>query len=192
MSARRRTFGPTLLVGLGSAVLVAVAGDRAWAVAPEAQGVGGEVAAVAAAVGEAKAPLATALALVVLAAWGVLLVARGRFRRAVAWFGLVAAIGLMAAVIAAFLAAPEAVADAYAPYGLTDVEVDRTAWCWVALAGALGALGAAAVAVREVGGWPQMGTRYDAPGEPAADDATGERGNLDLWRAMDEGHDPTA
>lgn len=192
MGVGRGTFGPTVLVGLASGALAAVAGNRPWAEAGEAPGSGGEVAAVATAVGRANAPLATALALVVLAAWGVLLVSRGRFRRVMAWFGMVAAVALLAAVIAAFLAAPDAVADAYAPYGLTDVEVDRTAWSFVALLGALGALGAAGVAVREVGRWPQMGKRYDAPGDPPDAGGAEERGNLDLWKAIDEGRDPTA
>lgn len=184
-----------MLVGLASAALVAVAGNQAWAEAEEGQGIGEQVASVSVAVGEARAPLATALALVVLASWGVLLVTRGRFRRVVAWFGAVAAAGLLAAVLAAVFAAPDVVADAYEPFGVTDIDVHRTAWCWLALVGAVLALAAAIVAVRDVGNWPQMGKRYDAPGGAAgdADDASepGERSNLDLWKAMDEGRDPT-
>lgn len=186
-----RTFAPAVLLGLGSAALVAVAGNQAWAKAAEGQGIGQEVASVSVAVGEAKAPLATALALVVLATWGVLLVSRGRFRRAISWFAGLAAVGLLAAVVAALFAAPDAVASAYEPYGVTDVEVHRTAWAWVALVGALLALGAAALAVRDVGRWPQMGRRYDAPGTDAPAPEAGERSHLDLWKAMDEGRDPT-
>ena len=89
----------------------------------------------------AKAPLATALALVVLAAWGVLLVTRGRFRRVVAGLLAVVAVGLLVAVVGALFAAPDAVADAYAPYGITDIDVQRTAWFWLALVGAMLALG---------------------------------------------------
>ena len=185
------TFVPAVIVGLGSGALVAVAGNQAWAKAAEGQGIGGDVAAVSVAVGEAKAPLATALALVVLAAWGVLLVSRGRFRRLISWLTGLAALGLLAAVVAAFFAAPDAVSSAYEPYGVTDVEVSRTAWAWVALAGAMLALAVTALAVRDVGRWPQMGRRYDAPGAAAPQPAPGERSNLDLWKAMDEGHDPT-
>lgn len=189
--ASRRTFGPAVLVGLAAGTLVAVAGNQAWAKAAEGQGIGDEVAAVAVAVGEAKAPLATALALVVLASWGVLLVTRGRFRRVMSWFAAVAALGLMVAVVAGVLAAPDAVASAYEPYGLAEVEVQRTAWSWVALVGAMLALGAAALAVRDVASWPQMGKRYDAPGAGEPEPEPGERSNLDLWKAMDEGRDPT-
>jgi hypothetical protein len=41
--------------------------------------------------------------------------------------------------------------------------------------------------------WPEMGSRYDAPG--AAEQETAppeERSSLDLWRSLDEGQDPTA
>jgi hypothetical protein len=36
-----------------------------------------------------------------------------------------------------------------------------------------------------------MGRRYDAPGAAEPQPAPGERSNLDLWKAMDEGRDPT-
>ena len=191
MADQKRTFGPTVLVGLASGAMVAVAGNQAWAKAAEGQGIGEQVASVSVAVGEAKAPLATALALVLLASWGVLLVTRGRFRRVISWLVAVVAVGLLAAVVGAFLAAPDAVLDAYKPYGVTDIDVQRTAWTWVALAGAMLALGAAAIAARDVGSWPQMGRRYDAPGAADADPDPEERSNLDLWKAMDEGRDPT-
>jgi hypothetical protein len=44
------------------------------------------------------------------------------------------------------------------------------------------------VAVRRARTWPALGSRYDAPGARAAAPA----GEQDLWRALDEGHDPTA
>jgi uncharacterized membrane protein (TIGR02234 family) len=187
----RSTFARAVLIGLGSAALVAVAGNQAWAKAAEGQGIGQEVASVSVAVGEAKAPLVTALALVVLASWGVLLVTRGRFRRVIGWVAGVASVGLIAAVLAAFFAAPDVVADAYEPYGVTEIEVSRTAWSWLALAGAMLALGAAALAVRDAGRWPQMGRRYDAPGADGPDPKPGESSSLDLWKAIDEGRDPT-
>jgi uncharacterized membrane protein (TIGR02234 family) len=51
----------------------------------------------------------------------------------------------------------------------------------------------ALAALRYVRGWPEMGGRYDAPvgPEPPAK-APEEQENLDLWKAMDEGRDPTA
>ena len=45
-----------------------------------------------------------------------------------------------------------------------------------------------ALAVRLVPSWPEMGTRYDAPGSALQPlDET----DLDLWRALDQGRDPT-
>ena len=54
-----------------------------------------------------------------------------------------------------------------------------------------------AVAWRLAPGWPEMGSRYDAPSGGGA--ARGEaarareapRTDLDTWRALDEGRDPT-
>ena len=43
-------------------------------------------------------------------------------------------------------------------------------------------------------GWPEMGRRYDAPADATAERAAPlpeEQENLDLWKAMDEGRDPT-
>jgi hypothetical protein len=56
------------------------------------------------------------------------------------------------------------------------------------LVAAVIALAAFAVAVRRAPRWPAMGSRYDAPGARTAEPATEQ----DMWRALDEGHDPTA
>ena len=50
---------------------------------------------------------------------------------------------------------------------------------------------AAAAAVRYAPAWPEMGSRYEAPVGAPATTAEDADGNLDLWKAMDEGHDPT-
>jgi hypothetical protein len=59
----------------------------------------------------------------------------------------------------------------------------------------LGTVLTTAAAVRLVPGWPEMGRRYDAPADAApqlAEQPPEEQENLDLWKAMDEGRDPTA
>ena len=68
-------------------------------------------------------------------------------------------------------------------------------WFWAAAAGALLSLVATGLAVWWAPAWPEMGSRYDAPAgttapTPAADPA--EQSNLELWKAIDEGRDPTA
>jgi hypothetical protein len=55
----------------------------------------------------------------------------------------------------------------------------------------VGAL-AAIAAVRLVPTWPEMGSRYDAPGAaPTPPPDPAEMDEADLWRAIDQGRDPT-
>jgi hypothetical protein len=49
------------------------------------------------------------------------------------------------------------------------------------------------LAMRWAPQWPEMGSRYDAPGvqsEPASVPPE-DQSSLDLWKALDEGKDPT-
>jgi hypothetical protein len=124
---------------------------------------------------------------VVLASWGVLLVTRGRFRRAVAVLAGVASTGTVVAAVVALVTSADSLRDTFAEIGVP-VDVHRTAWPWVGVAAALVALAATALAVRLVPSWPEMGSRYDAPGTAAE---TREETSLDLWRALDDGRDPT-
>src|SRR4051794_40604755 len=94
MAERSRSYGPTVLVGLAGATLAAVAAARDWA---RASGSAAGVDVAAAVKGSATTPLAVALALVALAAWGVVLVLRGRPRRAVAVVGALASAGVLGA-----------------------------------------------------------------------------------------------
>ena len=197
---RRSTFGPVVLVGLASAGLAAIAGTKPW-VSGESGAVrsddGGAMSSILALDSVAESPLAAALSLVVLACWGVLLVTRGRFRRAVAVLALVAALGLVAATVEAFFNLPDALADALLEASGGDTaSTSLTAWYPVALLAALACVATSSAAVRLVGSWPEMGTKYDAPtGAPGADDTATEEPpteNIDIWKALDEGRDPTA
>jgi hypothetical protein len=69
------------------------------------------------------------------------------------------------------------------------IAANRTVWAWAALVGAIGSVLATLAAVRLTPGWPEMGTRYDSPAGEAA--PVEPEGNLELWKALDEGHDPT-
>lgn len=194
----RGRFGPVVLLGVAAAGLSAVAGSKPW--------VAGRSGAVDTAADSAMAsalsldsvqesPLAAALALVLLACWGVLLVTRGRVRRAVAVLCLVASVGLVATVVEAFWSLPDKLAAALLRASGTDtVTTDLTGWYAVAAVGALLSVAASGAAVALVPQWPEMGTRYDAPtGAGAADthDAAPKE-NIDIWKALDEGRDPTA
>ena len=103
---RRRTFGPVVLVGLASAGLAAVAGNRHW-VEWSAQSRGESSLLTLTGDGTATVPLAGALALVLLACWGVLLVTRGRLRRAVAVLALVVSAGMVATAVLGYRSAAQ-------------------------------------------------------------------------------------
>ena len=188
--AHRRSFGPVVLLGLASATLVAVAGNRTWAEADS--GAARDVSSLALSVDAGKMPAATALALVLLACWGVVLVTRGRVRRAVAALGVLAALGALASVVMGWNSVVEALRNDLASVGVTGVEIGHTGWFWAAAVGAVLALASSVAAMVLVPGWPEMGSRYDAPGAgPPPTPDPEDQSSLDLWKAMDEGRDPT-
>ncbi|WP_372729949.1 Trp biosynthesis-associated membrane protein [Nocardioides sp.] len=191
----RRTFGPVLALGLAAGALAAVAGNKSWA---GASGAGARSFSQLSATSEAEQmPAAGAFALVVLACWGVLLVTRGRVRRAVAALAALAAAATLASVVVGFSSVPSAVRASFADVGIDQVDVTRTGWFWAAAVGALLSLLTTLAAVRWAPYWPEMGTRYDAPGAAAAPTSAtasdpADQTSLDLWKALDEGRDPTA
>ncbi len=184
----RRTFGPVLLVGLAAAALTAVAAGRPWAelsgltVVPHSVEESG------------RSPLAGALALVLLASWGVVLVTRGRVRRGVAVLGLLTALGVLLCVLIGIVQVPDALraAASAAPHTGAPVGASRTGWLWLAGLGALVSVAATAAAVLWAPAWPAMSRKYDAPGGAPQERVEPESADsLDLWKSMDEGHDPT-
>jgi hypothetical protein len=190
----RRTFGPVVLLGLAAATLAAVAGNKPWAegrsgqVETGATGYGADVTITTA----QQMPLAGALGLVVLACWGVVLVARGRFRRAVGWLAVLAAAGLVVTCAAGATQVQSALTDALvAASGADTASVSLTGWYVAACVGAVVSLAATIAAALWMRHWPEMGTRYDAPSGGAASEEH-PTGNLELWKAIDEGRDPTA
>jgi uncharacterized membrane protein (TIGR02234 family) len=190
MAERSRGFGRTVLLGLAGATLASVAGARTWATA---SGSAAGVAVRAGVTGSESAPLVVALGLVSLAAWGVVLVVRGRVRRVVAVVGAAASAGVLAAVVAAFGRAQADATDAVIAKGATDdvLQSSLTGWYYAAAVGGLVALAAFAVAVVASPRWPAMGSRYDAPTARAAEPRAAAGREPDLWRALDDGHDPT-
>src|SRR4051812_39678214 len=104
MADRRRTFGPVVLLGLAGGTLAAVAGEK-----PAVSGSGAAARAISGRLVsfDAHMPLVTALALVVLACWGVVLVTRGRVRRGVAVLSTLAAAGALVAAAAAYVQVPD-------------------------------------------------------------------------------------
>jgi uncharacterized membrane protein (TIGR02234 family) len=194
MAERRRsaTFGPTVVIGPATAALTAVAATREWATA---SGSAAGVDVTGGVKGSSSAPLAVALALVALAAWGVVLVLRGRARRAAAVVGALAAAGIVATTLAAVQRARDDAGAAVAAKGGTGeaLTTSLTAWYWVCVVAAVVCLAAFVVAVVVAPRWPEMGTRYDAPTARASAATTPvtAASEQEMWRALDEGHDPT-
>ena len=185
----RRTFGPVVLLGLATAGLAAVASATPWVGSAE----GATDASMTALDAGARFPLASAVSLVLLAAWGVLLVTRGAVRRAFAVVAALSAVALVAAVVAAYVTLPDSARDSFdALMGRDSQDEGFTGWFWTAAVCAVLALVPAALATRLAPTWPEMGSRYDAPGAQDPEPGAGSRPReQDLWQALDEGRDPT-
>jgi uncharacterized membrane protein (TIGR02234 family) len=180
---RRTSFGPTVLVGIAGAALAATGATQPWAEATtRTPGLRTAVAD-----GTDVAALALPLSLVALAAWGTVLVLRARGRRVVSLIGLAAAAGTLVVLLVNARTAPDVAAELLGD--VPDATTDPTAWPLVTGAGALLSAVLSAVAVRRAPEWPEMSSRYDAPGRDST--KAGPMSDADLWKAMDEGHDPT-
>lgn len=190
----RKTFGPVVLLGLASAGLAALAGTRAWV---EMSGTSsstssGAMASTLEVTAPGEMPLAAALSLVLLACWGVVLVTRRRARRAVAGLAALSALGLLVTAVVAAFTLPDSFRDQLEQsLGTVDVDSSFTGWYAAALVGAVGSVLATLAAVRFTPGWPEMGARYDSPTGDGSPAPAEPEGNIELWKALDEGHDPT-
>ena len=188
--SRWRAFGVVAGGGVACGALAAIAAARPWVRVPSAGSLGPAMAHTLDPY--ARSAPALALALVVLASWGVLLVLRGRARTVMAVVGLLFALGLLVVTVLGHAQVPDAVRGAVADqYGMTPERVTRlpmphTGWYWLALVTAVGSVVTLATAVLRAHRWPAMGAKYDAPGRSAA-----PRGEQDMWRSLDEGRDPT-
>ncbi|MCW2784087.1 MAG: hypothetical protein JWP74_604 [Marmoricola sp.] len=189
----RRTFGTVMLAGIGTAGLTAIAASRTWLHA-NGDAAGFKVSQPIS--GSDAAPLALALALVALAAWGVVLVARLRTRRVAIVLGLLAALGVLATVIDLGPHAHAVAARELSTRGAGSVaSLSHAGWYWLCGIGAVAQVAALLGAFRLAPGWPEMSSRYDAPVAGAAAGAVQapaeELADLELWKALDEGRDPT-
>lgn len=208
-----RTFGPAVALGVLGSALAATAGHRDW-VELTASGAG------QGAVdwfwqnnpGVGQMPASGALGLVALATWGVLLVSRGAWRRVVAAVGLLAVVGLAVTwVVGATGLRDDVEARVVAADLSVGWELGWTSWFVLAGVAVLLLVPAHVLAVLRAPGWPAMGSRYDAPtaqGAATPGDAGGgrtarppaptldptdeETDPADVWKAIDEGRDPTA
>ena len=158
----RSSFGPVVLLGLGSAGLAAVASAQPWL--GTESGAGSSDASMAAIDTGTRFPLASAVSLVLLAAWGVLLVTRGRVRRAFAVLATLAAVALVVSVVVAYATLPDTAGDSFDDLmGRGRRRPGSQAGSGRPRSCAVVAMVPGVLAVRLVKGWPEMGSRYDAP-----------------------------
>ncbi len=186
----RRAYVVSLLTGVVGGGLVAVAAARPWATGT----IGGQgLPELSVSVDGADAvPLVAALGLVMLAGAASLAATRSQGRR------LAGLLLMVAAVVVGWqtLAAGPAITDALREQTVGSVgsaalpDANGTAWRWLTLVGAGLSLAAGLAAVWKGPEWPAMGSRYDAP-TSARSSRPDVREDVDVWRAMDEGEDPT-
>jgi len=185
-------FAPLVLAGVASAALAAVTAARDWFEIGSSTKVGFLVPEDQL---KADMPLALALALVLLAAWGVVLVTRRRARRFMLALAALANLGLLVCLVVAPFTLPDQIRSDVG--GDTSGNgVDPTAAYLIACVAGPLALAVVALGWRYAPRWPEMSSRYDAPSSApgsALGDEVGadELGDLELWKALDEGHDPT-
>lgn len=188
----RRLYAPVVLATLAAGGLAFFAAGRTWA---EAEIVSEGLAPATVAVSGTDAqPLVSALALVVVTTALAILAAGPRLRRVVGALTILAA-GTGAVVVPrsgsdrltdALTSAAEKSAAYTGPGSLGDVS--NGPWSLVTIAAFVIAVVLGALTVRFGPQWPTMGSRYDAPSSrPPTDDLS----DTDMWKAMDDGHDPT-
>lgn len=194
MSARR-LYAPVVLALLLVGVLAFVASSRTWASATvQAQGLLPDDIAVT---GRDVAPAAAALALVVGASALAVLAASVRVRRAVGVLTVLVSLGAVVLVLSADVlgsAWDQAVSEstAFTGHNAPHVVV-ASPWRLVTVGLFVVAALLGAVVAALAGRWPTMGRRYDAPAAHAtpAQAPVEEASGADLWKALDEGRDPT-
>jgi len=201
-SRTRRTYAITLVAGLLASTAVAVGVSRPWMSATAT--VPGLPTIRATASGAELSPIAGALGVVLLAAFGAVVATGGWVRRGIG--GLICVAALV--VLVAALRPPDAATalqDGLSARGWSggDYATDTEVWRWLVAAAAALCCVAGAEVAHAGARWPTMGSRYEAPAGQA--DAGGRSAvsaapvhsvdaaltDEDVWREIDRGHDPT-
>lgn len=188
----RRLYGPVVLGTLAAGGVAFFAASRTWAHATvAADGVPSAPVNVS---GTDAVGIVSALALVVVAAALAVLAASARVRRGVG--ALVVLVSVIAIVV--ILTAGGAISDAVAsavhdsPAFIGTNRPDHVShgiWRWISLIAFFGAAFVGVVIARFGGYWPTMGRKYDAPAAHAPVDTI--ETEADIWKALDDGRDPT-
>lgn len=187
----RRLYGPVVLATLAVGGLTFLAAGRTWAhVKVATDGLPSDTVDVT---GSDAQPLLSALALVIVTTALAILAASPRVRRVVGVFTVLVALAGAVILLSGGSALDDAVKKAVeaspAYTGAKEPDFATSAWKYVALLGFLLAAALGAVTARFGPIWPTMSSRYDAP--KAHPDPAVIESDADMWKALDEGRDPT-
>jgi uncharacterized membrane protein (TIGR02234 family) len=188
----RRLYGPVVIALMAVGALALYAVTRTWLSASVATpGLPADQVTVS---GQDAAPVLVALALVV-AAGGLAVVAAGGWLRQL--IGLVIAALSVVAAAAAYRvdAAGQPLAEALkvspALVGSTQPAADHHAWQTVACLAFVVATVLGLVVAAASRNWPRMGRRYASPAAVSPAEPTDGDDPAAIWKAFDEGRDPT-
>lgn len=188
----RRLYAPVVLGTLAAGGLAFFALGRTWARSKVvADGLTTDTVSTT---GADAHPLASALALVIIASALAILAASRRIRRVVGVLAVVVAlVGIWIIVqggdaLDDTLTAAVENSPAFTGSNHPDV-VEETSWRLVAMVAFAIAAVLGAVTTRLALQWPTMSSRYDAP--PVRPSAQQTQDDHDMWKALDEGRDPT-
>jgi uncharacterized membrane protein (TIGR02234 family) len=195
----RRGLIVALVGGLAAGGLALLGVSRPWATVEIAAA--GVPRATVETAGTSAVPWVGALTLVMLAGALAIIPTGPAVRRVIGALTLLAAVGVAVGTLLAGPAIDDTLAGdlAQSPAsGGVDDQVavngaDHPPWRWLTLGASVAGVAVGFFVVMRGQRWPTMGSRYDAPTPMGADDAASERSDdADLWKAMDEGRDPTA
>lgn len=188
----RRLYGPVVLGTLAAGGLAFFALGRTWATSRvRAEGLSADS---VSATGADAHPLASALSLVIIASALAVLAASRRVRRGVGVLTVLVALLGIWIVMAGGESLDEALATAvekspsFTGTNFPDVVV-HSSWSLVAVGAFLLAAVLGVMTVRLAPHWPTMSSRYDAP--PVRPSVQESVDDGDMWKALDEGRDPT-
>jgi uncharacterized membrane protein (TIGR02234 family) len=201
----RRGLVIAIVGGLAAGGLALLGASRPWARAEIA--VPGVPSSTIEVSGTSAVPWVGALTLVILAGALAIVPTGGWLRRTVGAVIVLAAAGAAIGVLTAGPATDDALSEELAASpasgGVDDAAIvaaaDHPAWRWLSLGGSVAGIAVGLLVTARGHRWATMGSRYDAPvsrqrtnaAEPEPE-ASAPTDDTDLWRALDEGRDPTA
>lgn len=187
----RRLYAPVVVGTLAAGGLAFFAASRTWAhVRIATDGLPSDSVDVT---GADAQPLVSALALVVVTAALAVLAASPRVRRVVGGFTVL--IALTAAVVVLLggssldNAVDHAIEASPAYTGSGDRDFTTSAWKYVTVLAFVIAALLGGITAKLGASWPTMSSRYDAPAARPA--VTAPQSDAEMWKALDEGRDPT-